>query len=199
MKALLPIIFVIWIYLLTVFRRTKLVAYHYIWGSIGIFLILITLSNPFWVWELTQMITGLVGSISHSLNWGQSFIEYGGLFIYNQNSSVFLTIDYECSGIIEIIALLSLLIFFPTYSRKEKLLYSLLGSLFIIFANIVRLMTVITIVHFGGSQSFFLAHSIIGRIIFYILTIIVYYYIFTFKQLDKDSYKKIMMKLRKQR
>ncbi len=199
MKALLPIIFVVWLYLLTVFRRTNLKAFYYIWGSIGIFFILITLSNPFWVWELTQMITGLVGSISHCLNLGQSFTKYGALFIYNQNSSVFLTIDYECSGVIEIIALLSLLIFFPTYSRKEKLLYSLLGSLFIIFANIVRLMTVITIVHFGGSQSYFLAHSIIGRIIFYILTIIVYYYIFTFKQIDKSSYKKIMMKLRKQR
>ena len=188
---------VVWVYILSVFRRAQLTAYYYIWGSIGIFFILIKLSNPFWVWELTQLITAIVGSISHFFHLGQSFTQYGGIWINNVNSPVFLTIDYECSGIIEIVALLSLLLFFPVYSRKEKLVYALLGGISITIANVVRLMTVIIIVNTYGSQSFFWAHSIIGRIIFYVITIIIYYYTFTYTQVNSEGYKQLLKRFRK--
>lgn len=188
---------IIWGYLLSVFSRANLTAYHYIWGTIGIFFILINLSDPFWVWELTQFITTIVGFISHFLHLGQSFSQYGGIWINNANSPVFLTIDYECSGIIEIVALLSLLLFFPVYSRKEKLVYALLGSISITIANVIRLMTVIIIVNTYGSQSFFWAHSIIGRIIFYVITIIIYYYTFTYTQINSEGYKQVLERLRK--
>lgn len=192
MKLIFLIGLAFWVYILSVFRRAHLTAYYYIWGSIGIFFILIRLSNPFWVWELTHLITAVVGFISNFFHIGRSFAQYGGVMINNVAAPVFLTIDYECSGIIEIVALLSLLLFFPAYTRKEKLVYALLGSIGITFANILRLMSVVVIVNTYGSQSFFWAHSIIGRIIFYIITVIIYYYTFTYTQINSKGYKKIL-------
>lgn len=188
---------IFWGYILTVFRRTQLVAFYYIWGSIGIFFILITLSNPYWVWEMTRLVTHVVSAITEICDIGKGFIKYGGILIDSSKSSIFLTIDYECSGIIEISALISLLIFFPVYSRKEKLFYSFLGFIGITLSNIVRLLSVIFVVHIFGEKSFFIAHSILGRLIFYVLTIIIYYYIFTYSQIDTGIYQQTKNSLRK--
>lgn len=100
-----------------------------------------------------------------------------------------MTIDYECSGIIETTAFASLLAFYPMYSRKEKVFYLILGLLWIYLSNVIRLMIVIIMVHVGGASMFYLAHTIIGRIVFYILVIALYYNVFTYSRLSRGMYK----------
>ncbi|MGO1225009.1 MAG: exosortase family protein XrtG, partial [Leuconostoc falkenbergense] len=48
---------------------------------------------------------------------------------------------------------------------------------------IVRLTFVATSLHLFGSDSFFLAHSILGRLLFYVLMLTFYFTIFTRGQL----------------
>jgi exosortase family protein XrtG len=56
---------------------------------------------------------------------------------------------------------------------------------------VLRLNVVITIVHFGGGEAFFLAHSVIGRLIFYVLVIVLYYNVFTYSQLARGLYQQV--------
>lgn len=86
-------------------------------------------------------------------------------------------------------AYVSLLAFYPMYSRKEKVFYLLVGMFWIYLANVIRLMIVIIMVHFGGAGLFYLAHSILGRLIFYLLVITLYYNVFTYSRLSQGFYK----------
>lgn len=44
------------------------------------------------------------------------------------------------------------------------------------------------IVHFAGGSAFFIGHSIIGRMVFYILVIALYYNVFTYSQISHSLY-----------
>jgi exosortase family protein XrtG len=178
----------LWLYILSLFKRAKLTAFFFIWGSVGLFFILITLSSPYWVWLWTHVITLVIGWLGSTTKMSLTMLKYNIISILNSAGSVNMTIDYECSGIIETLAFISLVVFFPIFSRYEKLFFSLLGTAWIFLANLLRLYLIIVIVHLGGGDYFFLAHSILGRIVFYVLAIALYYNVFTYSQLAHSFY-----------
>lgn len=189
MNPLLIIGTVIWLYVLTVLKRTQLMAYFFIIGSVGLFFILITLSNPYWVWFFTHMVIQGVKGFGLLTGMCTVMSKYGAVHIVSGDlSSLLMTIDYECSGIIETSAFAALVLFFPAYSKKERLFYVVLGTLWIYLANVIRLIIVVIIVHYFGYSAFFLAHTIIGRLVFYGLVIALYYNIFTYSQLSQGLY-----------
>ncbi len=59
-------------------------------------------------------------------------------------------------------------------------------------ANLIRLFTVVSIVHFGGGELYYLAHAIIGRMVFYVLVIALYYNVFTYSQLARGIYRELI-------
>ncbi|GAJ27502.1 membrane protein [Liquorilactobacillus sucicola DSM 21376 = JCM 15457] len=179
---------IIWVYGLSLLRRTKLAAFSFIWGSVGLFFILITLSNRYMIWLFTQAVMRGVGWIGEVAKMSTNLTRYSIISIANASSPVNMVIDYECSGVIETLAFLSLVFFFPMYSRYEKLFFSVLGMLWIYLANILRLLLIIIIVHFSGGQFFFVAHSLLGRLFFYVLVIALYYLVFTSSQLSHSIY-----------
>ncbi|KRM95066.1 hypothetical protein FC19_GL002158 [Liquorilactobacillus aquaticus DSM 21051] len=188
MSVYLIIGIVIWVYVLSLLKRTQLSAFSFIWGSVGLFFVLITLSNRYWIWFFTQAVMKGVGWIGSLTQMSSTLPKYSIISIFNSSSPVNMSIDYECSGVIETLAFLSLVFFFPIYSRYEKLFFSLLGVLWIYLANVIRLLLIIIIVHFNGGQSFFIAHSLIGRFVFYALVIALYYLVFTSSQLSHNMY-----------
>lgn len=119
-------------------------------------------------------------------------LKTGLVYITNGHNPVVMSIDYECSGIIETCAFIALTLFFPMYKRKEKVFYAIFGLVFIYLSNVLRLIVVISIVHFGGGDAFFLAHSVIGRLVFYVLVIALYYNVFTYSQLSRGIYREFL-------
>ena len=55
------------------------------------------------------------------------------------------------------------------------------------FANIIRLFVIGTTIYYFGNDAYYIAHTIVGRIIFYALSVILYYYIFTKSQIVKQK------------
>ncbi|KRL42310.1 MAG: exosortase family protein XrtG [Liquorilactobacillus nagelii] len=179
---------ILWVYILSLLKRAKLTAFFFIWGSIGLFFILIALSDPYWIWLATHLVTRTTGWLGSLVNMSQTMIHYNIISIFNATEPINMTIDYECSGIIETLAFWSLVIFFPIFNRYEKLFFGIIGALWIYLANLVRLMLIIILIHFLGGQYFFVVHSILGRLVFYILAITLYYNVFTYSQLVKSIY-----------
>lgn len=100
---------------------------------------------------------------------------------------VSMMITYECSGIIEMLIYISLVSFFPFIKGYKKLLVGMGGALFIILANIIRITSIVIIVKIFGINSYAFAHTIIARILFFILMLILYYYVFTREQVKKQK------------
>lgn len=179
---------IVFLYILSVFKRVQLPAFVFIVGSIGLFFILMAISNPYWVWFFTHLVVKAIQLLGNLTGMCEVMPKYGIVHIISQNATTMLTIDYECSGIIESCAFLALIVFFPNYTAREHVFYAIFGLVWIYLDNVIRLTIVVTIVHFFGPQSFFLAHTILGRLVFYVLVIMLYYNVFTYSQLARGVY-----------
>lgn len=184
MEYVIGVIFTaIWVYLLTILKRAKLNFWFFLVGAFGLFLLLMFFVRP-WATEplarAVAAIAGVFGSLTHTF---QANFLFGVIFVDAPSGSMTLQIDFECSGIIEIMAYVSLLAFFQVYTLKERLLVGILGVLFIILSNVLRVIVISMMIYFGGPDAYYVAHSLVGRIVFYALTILLYFYVFTKPQI----------------
>lgn len=178
---------VVWLYLLSVLKRCKLQAWHFFCGCLGLFVFMMILVRPVLVQPLARCVAAIAGVFGNLTGTFTAFFRYGILFIESHGSTITLQIDFECSGIIEIIAYVSLLAFFKVYNRNEKLLVGVLGVMGIILANAVRIITICVLIYFGGTKVYYIAHAIVGRLIFYVLSVLLYFFVFTKPQIIRTK------------
>jgi exosortase family protein XrtG len=179
--------FLVWIYLLSVFTRGKLYFYQFIWGSVGLFVFMMMWIQPVAIRPLTNLVCSAAGVAGRMTGSYESYSEYSMLFVQHGSEAISLCIDYECSGIIEMMAYVSMLAFFRVYDWMQRIILSVLGCMMIFFANIIRLFVICTTIYYFGNDAYYIAHTIVGRIIFYALSVILYYYIFTKSQIVKQK------------
>lgn len=179
--------FLVWIYLLSVFTRGKLYFYQFIWGSVGLFVFMMLWIQPVAIRPLTNLVCSAAGVAGRMTGFYESYSEYSMLFVQHGSEAISLCIDYECSGIIEMMAYVSMLAFFRVYDWMQRIILSVLGCMMIFFANIIRLFVIGTTIYYFGNDAYYIAHTIVGRIIFYALSVILYYYIFTKSQIVKQK------------
>ncbi len=173
----------VWWYLLRVTDRAKLDFWHFVLGSAGAFIFLVVLVQPVLTKPLGRLVAavaGLFGSLTHTFS---AFFRYGVLFIQSPQGAMTLQIDFECSGIIEILAFLSLLTFFRVYTKNQRAIVGLLGTVCIILANVLRIIVICELIYFIGPNVYYVAHSLVGRFIFYGLSVLLYFYVFTKPQI----------------
>lgn len=179
--------FLVWIYLLSVFTRGKLYFYQFIWGSVGLFVFMMMWIQPVAIRPLTNLVCSAAGVAGRMTGFYESYSEYSMLFVQHGSEAISLCIDYECSGIIEMMAYVSMLAFFRVYDWMQRIILSVLGCMMIFFANIIRLFVIGTTIYYFGNDAYYIAHTIVGRIFFYALSVILYYYIFTKSQIVKQK------------
>lgn len=180
MKTILIVILVlVWLYLLSVLKRGQLHFWRFIVGSMGAFLILMISLQEKLTEPLARAVAALAGIVGTLTGGYAAYFKYGIIFITSKAQSMTLTVDYECSGIIEMIAFLSLLWFFDVYSRYEKVIVSLIGIVYLMVANALRITIICFSVHFFGISAYYIVHSFVGRIFFYALSVLLYFYVFT--------------------
>lgn len=168
-----------WLYLMYVLTRAKLDFWRYLCGSMGSFIILLVSVRELLTMPLARCVAAIAGIFGNITDTFAVYFKYGILFIKTTAGSMTLQIDLECSGIIEILAFLALLIFFRVYSIPERIIVGVLGVAYILVCNALRITLICEIVHFFGTSGYFVAHTFIGRIFFYVLTVILYFYVFT--------------------
>lgn len=181
--------FLLWVYMLTVFHRGNLNYFKYLWGSVGVFILMCVSIQPTLSELLKQYVTSAVGIIGNITGICQPYYDLSIIFIPKQTAltSISLYIDYECSGVIEMMAFVSLLLFFQVYEVAQRIIISFVGCICIFFFNIIRILIICVIIYKFGSDSYYVAHTIIGRLVFYLLSIFLYYYVFTKQQIVKQK------------
>lgn len=178
-----PIVFIatlaLWLFVLYVLHRAKLRFWKFLWGSVGLFLLLMVFVRPFVTMPLAQAVTALSGVVGSLTGTFDAYFKYGILYVASEASSITLQIDMECSGVIEIMAFVSLLAFYDVYDHFEKVVVGVGSVLLILFFNALRIVIICEIVHFFGVDAYSIAHTYIGRIVFYALTVLMYFFVFT--------------------
>lgn len=178
------LIVLVWLYLLRILRKAKLNAWRFLVGSLGLFVMLMVWVQPVLTMPLARLVSTLAGFVGDLTGAYSAFFKYGIIFIETAGGgSITLQIDMECSGIIEIGAFLSLLLFFDVYTRGEKVLVGIVGTGYLMLSNALRVTVICMSVRLFGVQAYFFVHTFVGRILFYALSILLYYYVFTKPQI----------------
>lgn len=179
------LIIIIWLYILSVLKRAGLHAWRFAWGSLGLFIIMMNTIQPLLTVPLARCVAAMAGVVGDITGAFTSYFKYGIIFIHTGLTSTTLLIDFECSGIIEIMAFISLLAFFNVYNFSEKLMIGIGGFCYIMLCNTLRIIMICLAVHFWGMDAYYIVHTFIGRIFFYALTVYLYFYVFTKSQIIK--------------
>lgn len=188
MTAFSLIGFVIWLYFLRVGYRSHLNFFTFVWGSAGLFLFMMVWINPISTVPFSHLVAYAAGIVGQTTHFFESYSTLGILFVPNaKHAAVSLYIDLECSGMIEIMAFTAMLWFFPVYKNIEKLAINFIGVIWIFAANILRVFIICMMVYYRGIGVFYLAHSIVGRLVFYVLSIILYFGVFTKSQINRQK------------
>ncbi len=176
---LIGILVLLWLYFLHALKKAELFFWRFLVGSLGMFAILITTLQPVFTMPLARSVSalaGVVGDLTHSFT---AYFKYGVIYVPTAASSITLQVDFECSGLIEILAFLSLLTFFDVYSVTERVMAGIGGFCYIMLCNTLRIVMICLSVHFFGPEAYAVMHAFVGRIVFYILSILLYFYVFT--------------------
>lgn len=176
-----------WAVGLAVLHRAKLKFWKFLWGSVGMSILLMAFTESILTVSLSRYVSSAAGLLGEWTGTYSSYFEYGILLIESRLSSISLAVDYECSGVIEILVFLSLLWFFPVYRTSEKLIVSIGGVLWIFAANVLRIHVICILIYIYGNDIFYLAHTVIGRLVFYGLSVVLYFYVFTRSQIIRQK------------
>lgn len=179
MEILAIVLVAVWLYSLRVFHKAKLSFFKFLVGSVGMFLFMMWFIQPAATAPLAQLVTAVSGYVGDLTGMYEAYYQYAILFIQHNGQSISMYVDYECAGIIEILAFVSLLWFYPVYSVTERFVLTLAGVLWVFLGNILRLVIIASLIYFFGNDIFFFAHAIFGRIVFYALTAVLYFNVFT--------------------
>lgn len=187
MKWNLILLIVVWIYILSIFRRKGLAFFSFFIGSVGFFLFSFVTLYPVLSAPLEYLVCDLTGIVGNMIGIFTAYSSYGVLFIDNVvGGPVSLYVDFECAGLVENLVFLSLLLFFPAYKWYEKIWVGTLGITVIMLANVIRLTIICIMIYVFGNDIYYLAHTIVGRMVFYVLSIMLYFYVFTRRQVKQQ-------------
>ncbi len=177
----------IWIFLLHILKMADLKFWRYAIGAAGFFIITMVFFMPI-LTEILAQIVALIASIPGKVTGAYSaYYRYGTIMIASVSGTITLKIDFECSGVIEILAFLALLVFYQVYTVWERVWVGILGVLYIVIANSLRITIICFMINYGGVGMFHIAHTYVGRIVFYGLSILLYFYVFTRPQIIKQK------------
>ncbi len=90
-----------------------------------------------------------------------------------------LKIGVESSGLLEICVLVSLVLFYPGWSWRRKAGSVAFGVTVSWVANVLRLLLIVILLHSFGKDALVLAHTYVGKIFFFALTIGLYWVLIT--------------------
>ncbi|MHC1684514.1 MAG: exosortase family protein XrtG [Clostridiaceae bacterium] len=178
------LIIFIYIFTIVILDSLKLTFFSFFVGSVGFFSICIKYFLPAidrGICGVNEMILNFLSNVFGNF---QVFKNYSMVGINTKEGIVSMIINYECSGVIEIMVFVSLAIFFPFGGKVLKFLSLVLGCIYIFAANILRILLIIFITVWYGEDYFYIAHTFFARILFFSLVVILYYIVFSKVQLQ---------------
>lgn len=177
-----------WLLLLLFFKYCKIWIAYFVCGVGGFCIIGALIGRNSWLEKaLASSSVSICSHISSFIGLKvQSFTDAGIMLISSAHFSGFssMAIDIECSGLLELVLLWALLLFFPIFNREERVWYMVWGSTLVYLINIIRIMVILLAVSLWGRDSIYIVHTVIARGIFFFLMIVLYWEIFTRKSIS---------------
>ena len=179
--------FLLWGVVVYAMRRYRIWPLFYVIGTVGSAIFLIYFNRQLLHSELL-----LARSVAESIHWlceailripTQVFEEAPGLLmvmvVVQRVGWRAREIGVESSGLLEMSVLISLMLFYPGWGAFDRSWRILVGLLATWIANLVRMMLIVVMLHNLGKEVLLIAHTFLGKLVFFVLTIGIYWFLIT--------------------
>jgi exosortase family protein XrtG len=179
-------LFIIWIGGVIFLRYYRVWLFYYILGTVG---------SAYWfslvvrnAWGVEPTLAHSVAQTVHSISnfLGIPTLIFTGapgvllvLVVVQEIGWTVLQIGVESSGLLEISVLISLIAFYPGFSVPRKAITVLVGVIATWIANVMRILVIVVMLNQFGKDILVLAHTYIGKVVFFAFTIWIYWLLIT--------------------
>lgn len=189
-RATIAVACLLWLAVTLFLYHHRLWVFYYVWAAVGLCCILVLLFHASLMEYRVEQLTSLIlHNILNNLGIVTNIFDHspGTLLVLIEIDSSWTTIaiDIENSGLLEICIIFSLIIFYPVHRMPKRSMVALGGALGIYLINLFRLLLVIVIIHSGGRNMSFIAHTLFGRLLFFVLVVGLYWQLITRPSLEK--------------
>lgn len=169
-----------WATLVFLLRRSRRWLLFYLTGGLGFVLVVLFWASTFGADTMLEALearqtVGLAGASGIAL----SLIGETGLAIPNHTGWAVFDVGIECSALLEMSAIIGLVIFYPAFSAGRKVTTAIVGTAVTYAINIARIMLIVALINAFGTSWVFAAHAVFGRILFFIGTVALYWWLVT--------------------
>jgi exosortase family protein XrtG len=184
--GLLAFLFVLWVGVLVFLRSNRIWLFYYLVGAVGV---------AYWIVYFTRFVFPMEQPLAHSVAWMVNLLANSVgiqtrifqnapgvllvLVIVQEIGWTVLNIGVESSGLLEMSALVSLISFYPGWTWQRRTMSVLGGLAATWLANILRMLLIVVMLHGLGKQALVLAHTYLGKLLFFLLTVGIYWYLVT--------------------
>ena len=185
-NPLMVLLFVLWVAVVAFLRYARIWLPFYVLGAVGC---------AYWMVMVFGNLPGLESLLAHSVAWMvhitsellgiQTRIFEGApgvllvLVIFQEIGWTVLQVGIESSGLLEISVLVSLLLFYPGWSLSRRARLITAGGIDMWEANILRMLVIVIMLNQLGKEALVLAHMYVGKGVFFILVIMIFWFIIT--------------------
>lgn len=182
---LFPYLVILWF-----LRRYRIWLLYYILGTAGLAYCLTLFLTQ--VWDVRS---SLASSVALSVHFLLDLVHIDTRVVENAPGALLvlvltqrvgwtvLQIGVESSGLLEMVVLSSLALFYPGWSVTRRIIRGVTGLILTWGANLLRMLIIATLLHFYGKEVLVLAHTFLGKLVFFILTLAIYWALITFPSL----------------
>ncbi len=152
----------------------------YLWGAFGLATIIIFAGQlGQWNEPLGTLQVWFLVLISQLFGGPLQMVQGGGLVVPDPTGWSILRVGIECSALIEIAIFAGLMLFYPRLPAHERLGRMAVGVAATILINLVRLAVIIVMVATFGKPIVPWAHAIVGRLVFFVGVLYLYWRMLT--------------------
>lgn len=180
----------IWIYLLIMFHQLKMIAFKFFVGSVGFFFITTIFFKNLIENFFSNISFSILSLLSTPTNIFDAYQDVQSVLVSTSTGILSMNLTYECSGVIEILVFISLILFYPISSYLKKVSLLFIGLISLILANVVRIMFIISMSKFFGLEVYSFVHLFFARVLFFVLSALIYYFIFTKVQIKDYKFER---------
>jgi len=183
---LITALFILWFGTVAFLRYSRSWLPFYVLGAVGC---------AYWLILVFSNLFGLEPFLAHSVAWMVHVVSslmgiptriFEGapgvllvLVIFQDIGWTVLQVGIESSGLLEISVLVSLLLFYPGWSISRRAFLIGVGGIAMWCANIIRMLVIVVMLNQFGKEALVLAHMYIGKAVFFILVIAIFWFIIT--------------------
>jgi exosortase family protein XrtG len=170
----------LWAIVVLGLRRGRRWLLFYLTGGLGFILVVLFWTTYFgFDTALEALEARMAVAISGAVGIALSLLGDTGLAIPNHTGWAVFDVGIECSALLEMSAIVGLIAFYPAFSAARKASTMAVGTAVTFAVNMARIMLIVVLINAFGTSWVFAAHAVFGRILFFIGTVVLYWWLIT--------------------